>query len=222
MADPGKKKGFLDRIMSEADESAHPLLHKIQEHQNTIILVIVTVLVLAAVYSGYTFFQERTKQQALDEMNRILAIDDTEDRVSALETFLDTAPKAMQGGALLELTRIYMDKGRYEKAADAFNRLGEKDKALRPVAVLGQAKALELMNESGRSLEVLEKAEEEIPREFRNQYYTKLAYVAEQAGNYSRALEAYERLKQETHATDPGFIRYKMDSLRQMIEEKGS
>jgi len=222
MADPGKKKGFLDRIMSEADESAHPLLQKIQEHQKTIIFVIGTVLVLAAVYSGYTFFQERTKQQALEEINRILAIDDNEDRISALESFLDGAPKAMQGGALLELTRIYMDTGRYEKAADAFNRLGEKDKSLRPVAVLGQAKAFELMNESGRSLEVLEKAQEEITPEFRNQYYTRLAFVAEQAGNYSRALEAYERLKQETHGTDPGFIRYKMDSLRQMIEEKGS
>ncbi len=219
MADPRKKKGFLDKIMSEADETAHPLLQKIQEHQKLIILVLATIVVVAAVYSGYNFFQERAQQQALQEMNRIMAIQAERERLEALNDFLDRAPQTMRGGVLLEITRIHMDAGRYEQASSSFERLGEVDRTLRPVAVLGQAKALEFLEEYGRALEVLEEGEGEIPLEFTNQFNVQKAFVAEQAGEYTKALEAYENLLFEAQGIDDGFIQYKIENLRQKIED---
>ena len=222
MTDPGKKKGLLDRLMSEADETAHPLLHKIQEYQTIILTVVVAVVIGAASYSGYTFFTERAQQQAQEEINEILAMQDQEERIQALENFLEDAPGAMQGGALLELTRIYMDTGKYQQAADAFSRLEKKDDSLQPMALLGRAKAYELMQNYSRSLDILQGASGEIPEEFKSQYHTQKAFVAEQAGNYQQALEAYKSLMQQAHGADDGFIRYKIDSLRKKTEQQGS
>ena len=222
MTDPGKKKGLLDRLMSEADETAHPLLHKIQEYQNIILVVVVAVVIGAASYSGYTFFTERAQQQAQEEMNEILAMQDQDERIQALENFLEGAPSAMQGGALLELTRVYMETGKYQQAADAFNRLEKKDDSLQPLALLGRAKAFELMQDYSSALEILQNAAGDIPREFENQYHTQKAFVAEQAGDYQQALESYQSLKELAHGADDGFIRYKIDSLRKKTEQQGS
>ncbi len=219
MADPGRKKGLLDKIMSEADETAHPFLQKIQEHQKLIILILATIVLVTAVYSGYNFFQERAQQQAMQEMNRIMAIQAEQERIEALNDFLDRAPQAMRGGILLEITRIHMDAGRYEQAASSFERLGEIDSTLRPVAILGQAKALEFLEEYDQALEVLEKGEGEIPAEFTNQFNVQKAFTAEQAGEYTKALEAYEGLLLEAHGIDDGFIQYKIENLRQKIED---
>ncbi|EFI33761.1 conserved hypothetical protein [Desulfonatronospira thiodismutans ASO3-1] len=222
MTDPGNRKGFLDRLMSEADETAHPLLQKIQEYQKMILTVVVAVVIGAASYSGYTFFTERAQQQAQEEMNEILAMQDQEERIQALEKFLEDAPGAMQGGALFELTRIYMDTGKYQEAADAFSRLEKKDDSLQPLALLGRAKAYELMQDYARALEILQEAGDEFPREFINQYHTQKAFVAEQAGDYQQALESYQSLKELAHGADDGFIRYKIDSLRKKTEQQGS
>lgn len=222
MTDPGKKKGLLDRLMSEADETAHPLLHKIQEYQTIILTVVVAVVIGAASYSGYTFFTERAQQQAQEEINEILAMQDQEERIQALENFLEGAPGAMQGGALLELTRIYMDTGKYQQAAESFNQLEQKDDSLQPLALLGRAKAYELMQDYSRALDILQEAEDRIPREFANQYHTQKAFVAEQAGNYQQSLESYQTLKEQAQGADDGFIRYKMDRLEKKIEQQGS
>ncbi|WP_291319551.1 tetratricopeptide repeat protein [Desulfonatronospira sp.] len=222
MTDPGKKKGLLDRLMSEADETAHPLLHKIQEYQTIILTVVVAVVIGAASYSGYTFFTERAQQQAQEEINEILAMQDQEERIQALENFLEGAPGAMQGGALLELTRIYMDTGKYQQAAESFNQLEQKDDSLQPLALLGRAKAYELMQDYSRALDILQEAADRIPREFANQYHTQKAFVAEQAGNYQQSLESYQTLKEQAQGADDGFIRYKMDRLEKKIEQQGS
>ena len=222
MTDPGKKKGLLDRLMSEADETAHPLLHKIQEYQKIILTVFVAVVIGAASYSGYIFFAERAQQQAQNEMNEILAMQNQDERIQALESFLEGAPSAMQGGALLELTRTYMETGKYQQAAEAFSRLEKKDDSLQPLALLGRAKAFELMQDYSRALEILQDFADEIPGEFENQYHTQKAFVAEQAGNYQQALDSYQSLKELAHGTDAGFIRYKIDSLRKKTEQQGS
>jgi len=222
MTDPGNKKGFLDRLMSEADETAHPLLHKIQEYQKVILTVFVAVVIGAASYSGYTFFTERAQQQAQEEMNEILAMQDRDERAQALERFLEEAPGAMQGGALLELTRVYMETGKYQQAADAFSRLEKKDDSLQPLALLGRARAYELMHDYSGALEILQDAADDIPREFENQYHTQKAFAAEQAGNYQQALDSYRNLQELAHGTDAGFIRYKIDSLQKKTEQQGS
>ncbi len=219
MTDPEKRKGFLDRLMSEADETAHPILRTIQEYQNIIISVVAVVLIVSIGYSGYTFYQERQQEQASERLNEILAIQDQEDRIQALEDFLETAPSAIHDGILLELAHLYMQTERYQEAAQSFQRLEKEQENIQPIAVLGRAKALELQGEYQHSLQILEDAREDIPEEFRNQHRVQVAFVAEQTGNYRQALEAYKELRDHAQGMDVGFFDYKIQTLQNKLEQ---
>ncbi len=211
------KKGFLERIMSEADDSAHPFLQKIQDNIKIIFLVVGLVLFIAAAYSLNSFWQERKINQANSQMQAIMAQDNPKARVAELETFLDNAPNRLKGAILMEMARASMDMGEYERAADSFGKLSSFDRDMRPVALLGKAKAYELMEEHGQALRTLQEESAAIPDEFKVQYLNLLSFNAERAGDYASALDAYERLKEGAQATDIGFIEYKIETLRQKL-----
>jgi len=210
-----EKKGFLDRIMSEADESAHPFLQKIQDNIKIIILVVGAVLFIAVAFVFHSFWQDRQINRANAELEAILAQDNRDARMSELETFLDKAPERLKGAILLEKARTSMDLEDYGKAADNFEQLGRFDRVMRPVAVLGRAKAYELMEEYGRALRILQEESDGIPDEFEVQYLNLLSFNAERAGDYEAALDAYERLKDGAPGAEVGFIEYKIETLRQ-------
>ncbi len=214
------KKGFLDRIMSEADDSAHPFLQKIQDNIKIIALVVGTVLFLAAAYTLNTFWQERQITRANAEFEAILAQQDPDTRIRELETFLDKAPDRLKGAIFLEKARTSMNVEDFSRAADNFGHLGRIDRDMRPVALLGRAKAYELMEEHDQALRILQEEAAAIPDEFLAQYLTLLSFNAERAGNYQIALDAYERLKDEAQGADVGFIDYKIETLRQKLSSE--
>ncbi|MFW5731371.1 MAG: hypothetical protein ACOCV7_06935, partial [Desulfonatronovibrionaceae bacterium] len=82
------QKGFLDRLISEADDSAHPFLEKIRDHIRTIVVVITVILVSAAGYSLYSFLQDRKVSAANQELESVLSIKDPDQRIAGLKEFL--------------------------------------------------------------------------------------------------------------------------------------
>ncbi|WP_028575548.1 tetratricopeptide repeat protein [Desulfonatronovibrio hydrogenovorans] len=211
------KKGFLDRIMSEADDSAHPFLQKIQDNIKLIVLVVGSVLAIAAVYSIHSFWQERKISNINAELTSIMAEESAETRLALLQGFLGQAPDRLKGAIVLELAGTSMNLEKFQDAADYFAQLGQLDRDMRPVAILGQAKAYELLGDYERAVATLKQREAQIPGEFKNQYLTLLSFNAERAGDYQTALEAYQKLKDDVQGTDPGFIEYKIDQLRLKI-----
>jgi tetratricopeptide (TPR) repeat protein len=206
------KKGFLDRIMSEADDSTHPFLQKIQDNIKIIVLVVGTILFVAAAYTLNSLWQDRKINLANAQLETIMAMDNHETRMSELGAFLEKAPNRLKGAILLEMAKTSMDTGNYEKAAESFGQLAGVDRDMRPVAFLGQAKAYELMEEHGRALRLLQEESAAIPDEFQVQYLTLLSFNAEKSGEYDAALEAYRGLKDKARG-DAGFIEYKIEFL---------
>ncbi len=212
-----EKKGFLDRIMSEADDSAHPFLQKIQDNIKIIALIAGSILFVAAAYALNSLWQDRKINLANTEFESILVHDEPEVRLSELKSFLDKAPARLKGAILLEMARTSMDLEEYEKAAHSFVQLGSLDPDMRPVALLGQAKAYELMEDYGRAMKILQEESSRVPDEFQVQYLTLLSFNAERAGDYAAALNAYKGLEEEAQGMDAGFIEYKIKSLNQQL-----
>ncbi|MFP4108921.1 MAG: tetratricopeptide repeat protein [Desulfonatronovibrio sp.] len=212
-----EKKGFIDRIMSEADDSAHPFLQKIQDNLRIILAVTGIILFVAAAYSLNSFWQERKINQANSQLETILAVEEPESRISQLETFLDQAPERLKGAILLEMARTSMNTGEYSTASDSFEQLGRLDPEMRPVALLGRAKAFELMQDYEQAVSILQNESSDIPDEFRVQYLNLLSFNAENAGDYPTALKAYEDLKEEARDNDLGFLEYKIATIRQKL-----
>lgn len=213
----GEKKGLIDRIMSEADDSAHPFLQKIQDNLRIILVVASIVLFAAAVYSLNSFWQERKINQANSRLETILAVEEPESRISRLENFLSQAPDRLKGAILLEMARTSMNTEEYSTAIDSFEQLGRLDPEMRPVALLGRAKSLELMQDYEQALNVLQEESSNIPDEFRTQYLNLVAFNAENSGDYPAALEAYEDLKENAGDNDLGFLEYKIATIRQKL-----
>lgn len=213
----GEKKGFIDRLMSEADESAHPFLQKIQDNIRIILAVTGIVLFVAAAYSLNSLWQERKINQANSRLETILAVKEPESRISRLEAFLGQAPERLKGAILLEMARTSMNTEEYGTAIDSFEQLGRLDPEMRPVSLLGRAKALELMQDYKKALNILQKESSDIPDEFRVQYLNLLSFNAENAGDYPAALDAYEDLKENAEDSDVGFLEYKIATIRQKL-----
>lgn len=209
-----QKKGFLDRIMSEADDSAHPFLEKVQEHIRTIVLVVGTILFVVAAYSLYNLWQDRKITQANSQLESIMTEQDPEERLSMLSGFFSQAPDRLKGAIILEKARTNMDLENYEQAALAFEQLGRISRSMNPVSILGMAKAFEMMNNHEQAVNVLKS--NPLPDEFKSQYLVLLSFNAERAGDYSTALDAYQRLKQEAQGADVGFIEYKIEVLSRL------
>ncbi len=219
MSDSGKK-GFLDRIMSEADDTAHPFLQKIQDNIKIILLVVGSVLFIAAAYSLNSFWQERKVNLANAQLEAILVQEEPDVRLTELQAFLSQAPDRMKGAILLEIARTSISVEEYPNAAESFRELARLDPDMRPIALLGRAKAYELMEDYAEALALLKDESDSIPDEFKNQYLTMLSFNAEHAGDYSAALDAYKRLKDLAQGADVGFIDFKINSLRQKISNQ--
>lgn len=209
------KKGFIDRIMSEADDSAHPFLEKIQENIKWIGIVAVAAVLIVSAYSLNSFWQERKISQANSKLESILNQEDPESRLSMLENYLPEAPARVKGAILLETARTSMNLEDYSKAADSFNKLSDLDSDMRPVAILGSAKAYELNGNNQQAVNILQNGS--VPDEFKVQYLTLLSFNAEKAGENTLALDAYKQLLQEAQGADVGFIEYKIERLSQNI-----
>ncbi|MCA1744013.1 MAG: tetratricopeptide repeat protein [Desulfovibrionales bacterium] len=207
------KKGFLDRIMSEADDSAHPFLEKIQENIKLIGIIAAAAIIIFSVYSLNSFWQERKISQANSKLESILSQEDPESRLSMLEEYLTEAPDRVKGAILLETARTSMNMEDYSRAADSFNQLSDLDSDMRPIAVLGSAKAYELKGNNQQAVDTLKN--ESLPDEFKVQYLTLLSFNAEKAGDNALALDAYEKLLKEAQGADVGFIEYKIELLSQ-------
>ena len=127
------------------------------------------------------------------------------------------APEPLKIGVQLELARVYMQNKDYKQAAQTFGRLQEVDEIFRPVAVLGQVKALELDKQYAQALEILEKNKQAIPKEYSDQVAQRIAFLAEKVEDWPKALAAYEELKANAQGVETKFFDYKIQTLKKKV-----
>ena len=73
MAKEKKSQGVMEELEGEVNEDLHPLLKKVEEHIKTIGLVVGLIILSAAAYSGYDYYQEKSFEQAKTKLGDILA-----------------------------------------------------------------------------------------------------------------------------------------------------
>ena len=218
MSEQEKVKTIIQEIEEEVDETIHPFLEKILNNLKPIGITIAAIVLAAGLYSGYNFYHQSQQEKAANELGKILALKDNKARVGALEAFLKKTPEALKIGVQLELARVYMQNKDYKQAAQAFAKLARvADESLKPVAVLGQVKALELNKQYGQALEILEKNKQAIPKEYSDQVAQRIAFLAEKVEDWTKALAAYEELKANAQGVETKFFDYKIQTLKKKV-----
>jgi len=188
-------------------ESAPAFMQKLLDNWKPLAVGIAVVLILAVGYGLLLSYRHKAAVQAENELGQILIQKEGADRLVALENFLAKAPGPVRPAVLLELAKASTEQGQFKKAADAWGELVRTaTPAMSGVAVLGQAAALAQAGDNAQAEAVLLAAKDKIPKSFEVALNRQLALYAEQAGDYPKALAAYETLRDlGQHATSAYF-----------------
>lgn len=211
MAERDKTPDILKTLEQEMDSDIHPVLKKILDNLKPIGLAVGGIVAAVAVYSGVTSYQESQHEKAVSELGTILVMSDAAQRMERLEAFAQSGPKSLHLAVHLELARLQMESGDFDKAVASWQLVG-KDKAMTTVAGLGQAKALMLKGDYAQAVDILTNLKKNVGEELGAAISTNLAFAAEKAGQIDLAVAEYEALKSNAGGNE-AFLEYKIKQL---------
>lgn len=206
----------------EVGDEMHPLLQKFMENIKLIAIVFGAVVVIFGGYALYDYVQDKRLQSSSEMLGEILVSTQGQERIKALQGFIEQAPEALKVGARLELAAAYQNTGDYEAALDVWTRLeGQGDATLTPVIVLGKVQALVQTGKQEEALELLTQYKPQAPESYKNAVEQRIAEVAEEAGKIEQALEAYRELagNEQLGPSIRDYLQYKIAELE--AQQKG-
>ena len=212
MEERSAQSDIIKTIEQEMDSDVHPLLKKILDNIRPIGIAVGGIVAAVAVYSGFNAYQSSQRDKAVSELGAIIILDDQAARTSKLEAFVSSGPADLRPAAQLELARIFMEAGEYDKAAAAWKSVaGSVD--MKTVAGLGEAKALVMKGDYAGAVTILSALKKDAGEEFAGAISANLAFAAEKAGQTDLAIAEYEALKTKDSGND-AFLEYKIGKLR--------
>ncbi len=208
-------RNILDEIEQEADQALHPLLQKILDNLKPIGMGIGALILVVAAYSGYTTYAKMQVKKLNDELGTILIQEDPANRISSLNQFLADHPSNMPVGILLEVAATAMTSKDYSEAASAWSRVADASQAeIKILALLGQARSLSLDEKYTDALNVLESIDTSEAKDLATPVARQVAFAAEQAKDWQKALSAYEKLKSTGAVTNTAFLDMKISDIK--------
>ena len=193
---PTHEGTLLGSIQSEVSAESSPLLEFLAVHAQSIIAGIVLFILAIGgywAYSSYTASQLTAQQQ---EFSKIVAANQGEARLRALEAYLKTAPDTIRLTALLTLAQSAQDIGDYKTAYSAWEQLAKQQPDLRVEATSGMAQALIEQGEKQKALQLLDALIPGLPASYQIHVNSQIVALAETMGDYKRAVAACEAIIQ--------------------------
>jgi len=208
-------RDILEEIEQEADQDLHPLLQKILDNLKPIGIGIGAIILVVGAYSGYTTYAKIQDKKLNNALGEILIEEDTAKRITSLNQFIEEHPSAMPVGTLMEVANAAMTGKDYTEAASAWSKVaGKTDGDIEVLALMGQARALSLDGKYKEALSVLDTVDTEAAKDFATPLARQIAFAAEQAQDWTKALAAYEELKTAGAVTNTGFLDMKIADIK--------
>ncbi len=208
---PPANPQLLDELQSEISNEAAPLLQFILKHAVLIMACLALFVVILAGVGGYNWYTERNLLEGQAKLSSIVLSKQGEERVTALEAFLNTASSELKGGTLLALAEVNMELKAYDKAATHFGALSALDSegAVGLLSALNQGQALLLAGKPKEALSVLEAIVNKAPTIQRIAIQQSLAEAALQAGDVQKAQQTFEAMAAASNGPEARFFRYR-------------
>ena len=209
---------LLDKMSSEMTPATSPLLEFLTNNIKLIVLVLVGCCIMAGGYGFYTWNQNKKAIAAQDELARILILEDNQDKLAKLKTFISGSPEAMRSGLTLALARTAMKVQDYSEASQAWDTLTKNPKdAIYAIAMIGKAESLSHLGKTAEALALLESMTAPSGNEVASLVNILIVSLAEQTGDYNKSIAACEKIISNTIAENPQeaeYWRLKANSLR--------
>lgn len=213
------EQGIIDEIEQEADHDMHPFLKKILDNMQPIAIGIGAIILVVGGYTGYTSYARNQAVALNNELGTILTIDDPAQQITSLKKFIENNPSSMSVGTLMELANAEMKNKNYQEAADAWAKVAAKsDNDIKPLALMGQARALSLQGKNKEALAILEGIDTLTGKNFATSLGRQIAFTAERTGDWKKALTAYEGLKTDGAVTNTAFLDMKIAAIKAKMQ----
>lgn len=218
---PPVDPGLLGELQSEVAAEAAPLLSFVLRHIRIIAGAVVALVLFIIGYGVWQWRLSSAENEASLALGRILTGQSGSAQAAALEALAEQVPASMRQGVLLAAASSAAAAGEPDRAAAVYGKVyaADPEGALGVISGLNEAALLRQGGKVKDALAVLEKLEAAAPQAARVLVREELAAAAEQAGEKSRALQAYEALVQDLSVApvpglDPGFYRDRIKQLK--------
>ncbi len=184
-----------DLLADEVSEDLHPLLLWLTKNVKSVSLVCLALILVFGGIAAYEYFQKQSRVSAANELGKILVTTDEAKKMDALEGYVKSAPESMEVRGLFELAASSINDKKFSAANTAWSGLESKvDASLKTVPALGRVQALAMEGKNDQALAILKDLQKNGPKSYTISVNSTLGALAEQAGDYATASEAYKAL----------------------------
>lgn len=198
----------------------------VTDHWRSISLVVAGIILIAALFSGYSYYKDQTLRNAQQRVDHIMSNQEGQARITALEDFLPQAPKEMSTALHLQLARLSLQEEDFDRAVAHWEHIQEntQDRDMQTVAAMGRATALAGLNKPAEALELLQETASQAPERYQRAINLKIAATAEQAQEWEQALKAYQDVADMAalDAQPDEFIQHKIRLLEKKVNANRS
>ena len=184
------------------------------------------VVLVAAGFTGYSYYKSRTLRNAQQKVDQILGQQKGTERIQALQAFLPQAPQRMTTALHLQLAKLCMQEEVYDQAGPHWEyiRQNTEDTDMKIVAVLGQSTALAAQGETTKALDMLDTSLDSAPERYQRNLNMKIASIAEESGQWERALSAYQAIQNmaDLASRRDEFLTHKITMLQNKVDSANS
>lgn len=190
-----KEATLLDSIQSEVSREASPMLDFLVRHARKIFVALLALITVIVVFGVWSYLNAGKQREAEEALGRILILPDDPAKLEALTGFAGGAAPELKTAALLALAQSATLQQQPEIAAGAWAQISQlADPATRLVAEVGQAGALSAQGKNAEALSLLESLLPTVPAEAVPVLNAYIVSVAEQLGDWDRAIAACEAI----------------------------
>lgn len=210
---------FSAEMQAEVSPEAAPLWNFVLTHARKIASGVVVVVVIILAVAGWQWYREEQVADARLALGRIISIQDSARRVSALEGFIKDAPSAVSTAARLELAASAVELGNWDKAAAAYAGVAEAegDTPLAFAARLNHAQVLMHKGDFAAARDEFKTLAASAPADVAPVIHQQVAEAAVAAGDKAGAVAAYEAAVAALPPADKesaAFLRARIASLK--------
>lgn len=192
-AGEGAMGHMLGDLRSEVSAEAAPLWQFVHDHASTIATAVVGLVLLIVGVGAWQWYVESGEADASRELGRISAMQSPENRLAALETFINDAPKSIHSAAQLELAAAAVQAENLDKAVAAYAAVAAKE-GDSPLGFVARMNEADVLLRQGKAADALARLESLLPKaqeELRGVLQSQIGEVAEAAGQKDKAIAAY-------------------------------
>lgn len=222
MPETHEKNPLTNMLEVEVGSESRHLFHKLTDYWQIIVVALSAILLLAASYGGYRAYHDRKLTRAENELSQAVLENRNAQLVAVLDSMQTSMPKALLPRYWLESAKAAQDLEDWARALDFWKKLADNGSDnWRLLGALGHSATLLHLDKPQEALAELEILRGQTPESLMPTVLQRLGEAAEMTGDWERALSAYEELKVRQGGSQPGFLDFKMNEVRErMIDER--